>query len=59
MFSKNKLSWFLYGAGLFIVFFTHVYMLVAGIVQSQMNAHAVLNLVGGGLLVAGWLSRKN
>ncbi len=56
--ANNKLSWWLYGVGLFIVLGTHIYMLVAGLPLEQMTAHAILNLVAAGLLAAGWLSRK-
>lgn len=52
------MSWWLYGIGLFIVFGSHVYMLVAGLPPSMMMGHAVLNLVAGCLLAAGWLTRK-
>ncbi len=58
MFANNKLSWSLYLVGLFIVLGTHVYMLVAGLPASQMMGHAILNLLAGVLLAAGWLSRK-
>jgi len=58
MYANNKLSWSLYGIGLFIVLGTHVYMLVAGIPPEQMTAHAILNLVAALLLATDWLSRK-
>lgn len=58
MYSQNKTSWWLYGAGLVVVFGTHFYMLALGLPEDQMTAHAVLNLVGGVLLAAGWLTRK-
>ena len=58
MYANNKLSWWLYGIGLFIVFGTHIYMLTASIPADQMMGHAILNLFAGVLLVAGWLSRK-
>lgn len=58
MYANNKLSWWLYGIGLLIVFGTHVYMLVASLPAEQMMAHAILNLFAGVLLAAGWLSRK-
>ncbi len=47
--TKNILFWV--GAG--IVILTHVYMLVAGLPQSQMMGHAILNLVAAGLIVYG------
>lgn len=58
MYSNNKLSWWLYGIGLFNVFGTHIYMLVAGLTPDQMTGHAIINLVSGCLLAAGWLTRK-
>ena len=33
-------------------------MLVAGLPQNQMVAHAILNLFAACLLAAGWLTRK-
>ena len=58
MYSKNKLSWWLYGVGLFIVFGAHIYMLAAGLTPNQMIPHAILNIVAGFILAAGWLTRK-
>lgn len=59
MYSNNKLSWWLYGIGLFIVLGTHVYILtVGGLTSDQMTPHAVLNLIAGILLATGWLTRK-
>ena len=40
-------------SGLTVVFGTHVYMLYAGLPQSQMNGHAYINLVAGGLILYG------
>lgn len=58
MSQASKLSWWLYGAGLLIVLGTHVYMLmVGGLTPDQMTPHAVLNMVAGLLLAAGWLKR--
>lgn len=51
----DTVSWVLYGLGLAIVFLTHIYMLVAGLPESQMVGHAIANLVAGVLLAAGWL----
>ncbi|MBS3113388.1 hypothetical protein J4418_04875 [Candidatus Woesearchaeota archaeon] len=34
-----------------IIFFTHVYMLVIGLPESQIMGHAVLNLGAGGILL--------
>jgi hypothetical protein len=59
MYSNNKMSWWLYFVGLFIVFGAHVYMLTSGLTPDQMTSHAILNLVAGFLLMAGWLSRKS
>ena len=47
--TKNILFW----VGVGIVILTHLYMLVAGLPQSQMVGHALLNLVAAGLLVYG------
>jgi hypothetical protein len=58
MYSDKKLSWWLYGIGVFIVLVAHAYMLVIGIDPSQMMAHAILNLVAVVLLVSGWLTAK-
>ncbi len=58
MYENNKMSWWLYMVGLFIVLATHVYMLGYGLPIEQINAHAALNIVAACLLAAGWLSRK-
>lgn len=58
MYTNNKFSWWLYVVGLVIVFGSHIYMLSAGLTPDQMMGHAILNLVAGCLLVAGWLTRK-
>jgi hypothetical protein len=58
MYSNNKMSWWLYGAGLVIVLVTHVYMLTVGLPAEQMMGHGVLNLIAACLLAWGWLSRK-
>ena len=47
--TKNILFW----VGVGIVILTHLYMLVAGLPQSQMVGHALLYLVAAGLLVYG------
>ncbi len=44
--------------GLLVVFATHIYMAMYGLTLDQMMGHAGLNLVAGGLLAWGWLSRK-
>jgi hypothetical protein len=58
MYANNKMSWWLYMVGLFIVLVTHIYMLAYGLPQEQMSAHASLNLLAAVLLASGWLSRK-
>jgi len=37
--------------GIVLVVATHIYMLLSGLPESQMSAHAVLNLVAAGLIV--------
>jgi hypothetical protein len=59
MYSNNKMSWWLYLAGLAVVLVTHIYMLTVGLPPEQMIGHAVLNLIAAVLLVSGWLSRNN
>ena len=59
MYADNKSSWWLYIAGLVIVFGSHVYMLLAGLPESQMTGHALLNLLAGIVLATGWLTRKS
>ena len=39
--------------GVGIVILTHLYMVIAGLPQSQMMGHALLNLVAAGLVVYG------
>lgn len=58
MYSDKKLSWWLYGVGIFIVLGAHIYMLIAGLTSSQMMPHAILNLIAVVLLVSGWLTAK-
>jgi len=58
MYANNKLSWWMYLIGLAIVLVTHIYMLAVGLPAEQMGAHAMLNIVAGILLMAGWLTRK-
>lgn len=59
MYANNKLSWWLYLIGLVIVLGSHVYMLsMGGLSLEEMNSHAILNIVAGILLAAGWLTRK-
>ena len=47
--TKNIVFW----VGVGIVVATHIYMLIAGLPQSQMMGHALLNLVAVGLIVYG------
>lgn len=59
MYANNKMSWWLYLVGLVIVLGSHIYMLsMGGLASEEMNAHAILNVVAGVLLAAGWLTRK-
>ncbi len=45
--------------GLIVVLGTHLYMLMlGGLPPEMMFAHAVLNIVAGILLMAGWLMRR-
>ena len=37
--------------GVALVVATHIYMLLSGLPESQMTAHAALNLVAAGLIV--------
>lgn len=37
--------------GVAIVVLTHVYMLVAGLPESQMMAHAIINILAAGAIV--------
>ena len=37
--------------GIGIVVATHIYMLISGLPDSQMMMHAILNLIGAGLIV--------
>lgn len=43
--------------GALIVVATHIYMLIAGLPQSQMVAHAILNLVAAALVIFAWMKR--
>ena len=58
MYSSNKLSWWLYMIGLFVVIGSHVYILTANVGIELVPAHSYLNIIAGVLLMAGWLSRK-
>jgi len=53
----NKSSKWTFWVGVLIVIATHIYMLLAGLPQSQMAAHAVLNLVAAGLLLYSHMKR--
>ena len=43
--------------GTALVIATHFYMLVVGVPQAQMTAHATLNLIAAALIVFGWMKR--
>lgn len=49
----------LYYIGIFIVFASHVYMLMAEMKQSQMVGHAILNLVAGVFIAYYFLNKEN
>lgn len=57
MVKENKYAAWAYYIGITIVFGTHLYMLGFSIPANQMTAHAVLNLVAGGLLAYSWFGR--
>jgi len=48
---KDKLKQISFGIGMVIVVGTHIYMLLAGLPANQMTAHAIINLVAGGLII--------
>lgn len=50
--TKKMISWLLLLGGLFIVFATHIAILAKGIPQDSLGGHALLNLVGGSMIVA-------
>ena len=59
MYANNKMSWWLYLVGIFIVIGSHIYMLaLGGLPLEQMGAHAIANIVAGLLIMAGWLTRQ-
>lgn len=47
-----------YYIGILIVVGTHIYMLVSGLPESQMMAHAWANLAASALLAYSWFSKK-
>lgn len=53
----SKVSSLAYYLALLIAIGSHIYMLVAGLPESQMMAHAVLNLVAAALFMVSWVKR--
>jgi len=47
-----------YWIGIIVIFGTHIYMLVYGLPESQMTAHAWLNLGAGLLIGYAWMKRN-
>ena len=47
-----------YWLGVVIVVGSHVYILIAGLPESQIMAHAILNLVAVGLIGYAWFKRN-
>ena len=45
-----------YYIGILIVGLSHAYMLVKGLPQSQVQLHAILNLVAAALIAWSWMS---
>ncbi len=52
--NQKTLSMWSFWIGAVIVLATHIYMLVAGLPDSQMMGHAILNLVAAVLIIFGW-----
>lgn len=50
---KKQKKNILLSLGFGIVILSHIYILIAGLPQDMVNAHAIVNLVGAGLIVAG------
>ena len=57
MTSASKVSQWAYYIALVLIIGTHVYMLIAGLPESQMMAHAILNLVAAALFMVSWVKR--
>ncbi len=53
----SKVSQWAYYIALVIIIGSHIYMLVAGLPESQMIAHAILNLVAAVLFMVSWVKR--
>lgn len=47
-----------YWLGMVIIVVTHIYMLIAGLLESQIAAHSIMNLVAAGLIGYGWMKRS-
>ncbi len=58
MYENNKMSWWLYLIGLFIVLGSHIYILTANVGLELVPAHSYLNIIAGLMIMAGWLTRK-
>ncbi len=60
--NRNLVGTISYGVGLLVVFGSHVSILastsVSEMVQAGIGGHAVINIVAGVLLVAGWLLKE-
>jgi hypothetical protein len=57
MSSTSSLPRWSFWIGAVLVILTHIYMLVAGLSQSQMMGHAILNIIAVALMVYGWQKR--
>lgn len=55
--NASKAGRSLFWTGLAIVTVTHVYMVIAGLPQSAMLPHAVLNLLAATFIFGGWKLR--
>jgi len=58
MYSNNKISWWLYMIGLFIVVGSHFFIIAADPSIELVPAHSYLNILAGIMLMSGWLTRK-
>lgn len=56
--TKHLIKWFMIVIGLSIIFITHILMLVMGLPESQHITHAMLNLIGGTLLLISSFIRR-
>ncbi len=55
--SSSSIAMWSFWVGTALVIATHFYMLVVGVPQAQMTAHATLNLIAAALIVFGWMKR--